>query len=368
LIGRPFRSIASNVPLTILEEIKEGLFQEIENDEEIIDNPWNDETVGPLSSTFWPLSPDNPDVTWNEPLPGRRYKFHKLGSTYTVFWPGGEVKWWDWGSYNDHQNKTIKAGETIRDLRIRPPIILPATNAIRLTVGEEPIAWPERAKIESTMPRPSIDFVNFLESRWRQGLERSRMKPPLPMVSEDKRMFVFQALGSIIYDSITNKMNTSAGAPVLSVSLTGSPTVALKADGSLLSVIFTYDGVSSGAITDARPITFQIDDILSGMFKNRGFSFLHRSPGGQLERFPQWYLNPGPEDVDAQQLDQIKQEQSIVSLDSDAYCTLNPGERFIHNTTILSTAKFHTEGRENIYQVGGRFIYRFNGGEVSWWD
>jgi hypothetical protein len=158
--------------LVILEEEEQGL-QVVENDKQEVDSPWEDEKVGHLSHTFSSLSPDEPEVKWNSPLPGRRHKSLTLGKEYIAFWPGGEVKWWDWGRFEDHEGRIIKATETVQQLR--PTIILPASNAIRFTVGEEPDVWPERAEMERRMPNVDcIDIVNFAESIWRERSKRSR--------------------------------------------------------------------------------------------------------------------------------------------------------------------------------------------------
>ena len=122
-------------------------------------------------------------------MPASYHKSLKVNENYAILWPGGEIKWWDWGTVVDHEGTVIRAEETSHDSR--PRIIVPASNLIKFTAVEELDIWPRRTEVEKKFP---IQIVNILEKRWRQQRELARPKSPLPRVLETERMSVFLTL------------------------------------------------------------------------------------------------------------------------------------------------------------------------------
>jgi hypothetical protein len=116
-------------------------------------------------------------------LPGIFHDSLKPGENYVLLWPGGEIKWWDWGD--------IQYGERmgLDDVNHcpRPRIIIPASNPVHFIVREEPVSWPDREEYAKTL---SIDSLNREEESWRQELEWEKTVPqgPGPMVSESERL------------------------------------------------------------------------------------------------------------------------------------------------------------------------------------
>ena len=195
--------------------------------------------------------------------------------------------------------------------------------------------------------------------------------------------------------------NLRPGAPVLAVSLTGSQTVACKRGGSSLSVIFTYYGADSSLGKDERLITFRLDDILSSHASPSAFSVLHHSSQG-LKSLQEWRpvidpldsvpirfrsdfsfgrrlvfnseagtdLKKEPTEGQPEMIEtEIEYLQRKISVrESDGFQTLLPGESFTHTSSHLSQVSFETVDRIPVYNIGERYTYRFNGGEISWWD
>ncbi|KAJ6476658.1 hypothetical protein C8R47DRAFT_1323496 [Mycena vitilis] len=58
-------------------------------------------------------------------LPGRKYTFQYVG---------GVVRWWDWGTMEDHKDKSVGLHKTSH--RARPRIVIPASNALEFNAIE----------------------------------------------------------------------------------------------------------------------------------------------------------------------------------------------------------------------------------------
>lgn len=116
-------------------------------------------------------------------IPGQRYHF---------FWPGGEIKMWEWG---DIDGLFEKVGPTLRRGALNgplPSLMLPPSGVISFIAMEAPEPWPEREElIEHDAPHSSYDWANFLEEDWRREQERLRNPPAVripDLILPDERM------------------------------------------------------------------------------------------------------------------------------------------------------------------------------------
>lgn len=176
--------------MLVLQETDNG-FEKVElEDSDRPPSVWKDEKAEENTDSlskdcaFKKLSPSKLYFETRHKMPGRFYDPSRLGKTYVVFWPGGEIKWWDGGDVTEHEGGIFHAKEN--ELDPRPPIVLPASNAVTFTVGEEPDVWSGRAAMEER--GTPIEFMNFAESMYRSQEEYCRPRSPFPIVPESDRM------------------------------------------------------------------------------------------------------------------------------------------------------------------------------------
>jgi hypothetical protein len=143
----------------------------------------------------------------------------------------------------------------------------------------------------------------------------------------------------------------SSGAPIISITLQGPAEYSLgKKDN--VTILLTYHDCT----TDTnRPIILQ-KNFNTNLMEHRNFSLLHHSPRGlelmQRETgigFPMKYLeeNWGPKDL----------------LATNEAVFLAPGE-----SSTEHTALWDYEFEDGGFEVGEKYTFRYDGGEIRWWN
>lgn len=112
------------------------------------------------------------------------YEYHKAMKScesYLFFWPGGEVRWWDWGTCKDHEDRTCRTKDI--ENQARPRLILPASNALEFTGSVD---------VEPCIERPLFELAPFnvanqRETLWRRCKDRyARIPSPQCLTEADR--------------------------------------------------------------------------------------------------------------------------------------------------------------------------------------
>ncbi|KAJ6488251.1 hypothetical protein C8R47DRAFT_511183 [Mycena vitilis] len=92
------------------------------------------ETLAVTDRHFTSLAPGESKTTTVTQIFENWTEDFELGMKYTYQYIGGEISWWDWGTFEDHKNESIGLFETSHSKR--PRIVLPASNALEFTAVE----------------------------------------------------------------------------------------------------------------------------------------------------------------------------------------------------------------------------------------
>jgi hypothetical protein len=126
---------------------------------------------------LWEL-PSAGEVGYGVDLTDNYQKLLIPGEKYHLFWPGGEIDMWEWGTKTEWTGKQLRVRSTENKLS---RLLLPASNVLSFTAKEEDMSWPDRVAIEKwTDPNGkslSMGSINRLELDWR------RKQAPLPLPS-----------------------------------------------------------------------------------------------------------------------------------------------------------------------------------------
>jgi hypothetical protein len=68
-------------------------------------------------------------VSWEVALPSVYFDSFQAGEFYSIFWPGGQIPLWDWGTLADHSNRKL-------DLK-SPKVVLPGGPQQALAIAAE---------------------------------------------------------------------------------------------------------------------------------------------------------------------------------------------------------------------------------------
>lgn len=89
------------------------------------------------------------------------------GEQYHLFWPGGEINIWDWGTKEEH------AGQVIRNNKELPMLALLPAAGIVFKAIETNQPYPDRAvHIKREGSFPDYDWANYAEELWRLELKK----------------------------------------------------------------------------------------------------------------------------------------------------------------------------------------------------
>lgn len=142
--------------------------------------PWDGRTQ--FGRLFKELHPGRAHESRRVSLPDEFYDSLQVGESYVLLWPGGKIKWWDWGAGNDQRHRVIGPEQTSEGERT--DLILPASASVEFTVVEEDGPWPDR---ENFLKKIGRRLTNLQEERWRDC--RPPHSDPWPeMLSEQERM------------------------------------------------------------------------------------------------------------------------------------------------------------------------------------
>ena len=103
------------------------------------------------------------------------------GERYQLFWPGGEIDFWTWGTRSDSIGKTLKRRE-MDDLQ-HTRLVIPPSNRLLFVATEAPDSWPNRPETKSNA---QFQAANRDELQWR----RLRALPPPPPLGPVDRVLV----------------------------------------------------------------------------------------------------------------------------------------------------------------------------------
>lgn len=178
--------------------------------------------------------------------------------------------------------------------------------------------------------------------------------------SESERPSVTDPLQSIS----NTKILSSSDAPIMSMTLEGPPNLPLNQDYPY-SIKLTYHGFPPTNANSDRsecPITFY-QNIVGDLIEGEKFSIFHISSQGlqlfEVDPFPCRFIQPEDEDEPRD----LTVGESVES-GADCFQTLFPGQSYEIRTTLADT-ELDGDAR---FEVGKKYVFRYNGDELEWWD
>ena len=170
--------------------------------EQLREKPLHPREVNTSDPCFKQLDP-GVSVSWEVDLPSVYFDSFQAGQFYNVFWPGGQIPLWDWGTLAEHSNRKLGPKS--------PAVILPGGPQRSLAIAAE---------------ESDIEDVGSLSPS------------PEPILAPDRM----------------------SGAPVFSLSVAGPATLSMKdrtQRGRLrypVTATFSYDTAPDAF--DGKPVTF----------------------------------------------------------------------------------------------------------------
>jgi hypothetical protein len=259
---------------------------------------------------LWELAPGGV-ITVKVNLPSRYQKSLKPEESYTILWPGSNIKTWAYGTVRELIGQEIKENGH--------PLVLLGGSRVSFSTHLEPQPWPERSKREA---RIGFDRANQEEQQWRRKQNQPKNTfPPRRATSRD------------------------SSAPSLKVQL-DSPSTFREDVVFEVQVKVTYE-----AETTAQPITFH-----TRLFENSDNYQLGRLCNGAWENYDDESGGCGYRIMDDPDVP-VK-----VGL-NERFSSLRPGESW---TTSQRVGYNWTELPEDV-ENGEIFRYVFIGESLDWW-
>ncbi|KAL4905055.1 hypothetical protein BDW74DRAFT_178065 [Aspergillus multicolor] len=276
-----------------------------------------------------PVSASNPSIKQLDPgtcvsceielPPAYRDKFN-LFDKYEIFWTGGQIPFWEWGTLAEFEGSRALSPNTPR-----PALVLPGGPRLGLYF----------ASMEDTDDEDEDDFP---------------CRPPTPKPTP-------------VSDRVP-------GAPVFSVSVKGPATLSLKedrdAEGRLyypLTVTVTYDAPPADALdlednspAKLKPVIFHMFVFTMHDRRDEGFRLYrrddenHRWLGHEIHPC---FGNPNWRWADSKQY-------NIGRNEGDKFRVLRPGESWQFTRAV-------SEFPEDV-KAGDMLMYGFKGAVLDWWD
>jgi hypothetical protein len=267
--------------------------------------------VNGYNQGLWELAPGGV-ITVKVTLPARYQKLLEPGESYTMLWPGSNIKAWAYGTVRELVGQEIEDKDS--------SLVLPGGPRVSFSTRLEPQSWPERAAREA---RIGFDKANQEELQWRR--KQNQPKNTFPPQRATKK---------------------DPAAPRLKVRLECPPT--LREDIVFeVKVKVTYEAEAT-----AQPITFH-----TYIFENWDNYQLGRLCNGTWENYDDESANGGFRIVDDPDVP-VK-----VGL-NERFVSLRPGESW---TTMQRLGYNGTELPEDA-EHGETFRYIFIGESLDWWD
>ncbi|KAJ5157176.1 uncharacterized protein N7482_008276 [Penicillium canariense] len=256
--------------------------------------------VSTLDPCFKELVP-GASVSWEVPLPDVYFDSFRPGQFYNILWVGGQIPLWDWGTLAEHSNGKLSPKS--------PALILPGGLVKSLGIIAEESDIDEEAPLPPS-PKPRLASARV------------------------------------------------SGAPILSLSLAGPPTLSFKDRTSAGRLRYTITGTLSYNIdSDAmngEPVTFH--------------TFRFREVDRRVWGFRLYYGENNQwcpyEPSDPYRYREYRYSNPVANIvgrnDQNAFAALRPGESWSFTREV-------TEFPENA-APGDQFRYGFKGAQLDWWD